>query len=74
VRKLVLLSLLLAFVSALTGCSSGGAPTAEDDKFQKDLAAANAKDKGKAPAKKAPGVKMEAPPGAASTSAPAAGK
>lgn len=73
-RKLVQLSILLTFVGALTGCSSGGAPTAEDDKFQKELAEAAAKDKSKGPAKKAPGVKMAGSPSAAASSAPPSGK
>jgi len=68
-RKLIWLSVLVVFAGAIVGCSGGGgASTAEDDKFQKDLADAAAKNKN-GPAKRSG---MPKPPPIGGAGAPAA--
>jgi hypothetical protein len=79
VKKLAWFSVSVVLAGVLFGCSGGGdKPAAEDDQFQKDLAAAAAKNKDKAPVKKNAGIKMpdatSKPDSAAAGSAPAPGK
>ena len=74
-RKLIWLSALTILGGMLMGCSGGDKPAAEDDQFQKDLAAAAAKNPNKNPAKKNAGKKMPdastKPDSAAAGSSPA---
>jgi len=69
-RKLIWLSAVTILGGMLMGCSGGDKPAAEDDQFQKDLAAAAAKNPEKGPSKKSAGTKM---PGAPSKPDSAAG-
>jgi len=57
-RKLLWLPAFVVLAGTVTGCGGGEKASAEDNQFQKDLAAAAAKNKSSAPSKKNTLTKM----------------